>query len=136
MPDEDTLAKLVETVAHLDYGNIARDYSVRHALEYLPVQILTLEHGGDFSKAAAEYFRDHPGYYEEVAGVNRRPGEDREPVNAAVNYRIEMVAYREKLDLAKPADRVAAQEKVFAEDPELYKRYTAANTVQVGKVSW
>jgi hypothetical protein len=31
-----------------------------------------LEHGGDFSKAAAEYFRDHSGYYEEVAGVNRR----------------------------------------------------------------
>ena len=46
-----------------------------------------------------------------------------------------MVAYRDKLDLVKPADRLAAQEKVLAEDPDLYKRYRAANTVRVGKVS-
>ena len=46
-----------------------------------------------------------------------------------------MVAYRDKLDLDKPADRVAAQAKVFAEDPNLYKRYRAANTVRVGKVA-
>jgi len=31
-----------------------------------------LEHGGDFEKAAREYFRDHPGCYEEFAGLNRR----------------------------------------------------------------
>ena len=51
------------------------------------------------------------------------------------SYRIEMVAYREKLDLTKPADRVAAQQKAFAEDPDLYERYRTANTVRVGKVS-
>jgi hypothetical protein len=98
-----------------------------------------IEHGGDVNKAAAEYFRDHPGwwqeYKDEVAGVTKRAGEDRERVNAEIHYRIEYIAYREKLDLDKPADRVAAQEKAFAEDPDLYKRYRAANTVRVGKVS-
>ena len=98
-----------------------------------------LDHGGDFTKAAAEYFRDYPEdlqrYREEATGVNKRAGEDRERVNAEVHYRIEIVAYREKLDLDKPADRVAAQPKVFAEDPDLYERYRAANTVRVGKVS-
>ncbi len=68
-------------------------------------------------------------------GVNKRAGEDREKVNAEVHYRIEYIAYRDKLDLNKPADLLAAQEKVFAEDPDLYKRYAAANTVRVGKVS-
>ena len=43
--------------------------------------------------------------------MNKRAGEDREKVNAEVHYRIEIVAYREKLDLDKPADRVAAQKK-------------------------
>jgi hypothetical protein len=84
-----------------------------------------IEHGGDVNKAAAEYFRDHSGewqrYKDEVAAVNKRAAEDREDVNAEVHYRIEMVAYRDKLDLDKPADRVAAQAKVFAEDPSLYK---------------
>jgi hypothetical protein len=98
-----------------------------------------LDHGGDFSKAATEYFRDYPEdlqrYREEATGVNKRAGENRQAVNAEVHYRIEMVAYRDKLDLDKPADRVAAQEKAFAEDPDLYKRYTAANTVRVGTVS-
>jgi|GEM_PF-2538259 len=98
-----------------------------------------VEHGVDLNKAAAEYFRDHPGewqrYKDEVAGVNKRASEDREEVNAELNYRIEMVAYRDKLNLDKPADRVAAQTKVFAEDPDLYKRYRAANTVRVGAAS-
>ena len=95
-----------------------------------------IEHGGDFTKAATEYFRDHPQYYkDEVAGVNKRADEDRERVNATVECRTEMVACRDKLDLTKPADRVAAQAKAFAEDPDLYKRYTAANTVRIGKVS-
>jgi hypothetical protein len=66
-------------------------------------------------------------------GVNKRADEDREAVNVEVHYRIEMVAYRDKLDLDKPVDRVAAQSKVSAEDPDLYRRYTAANTVRVGK---
>ena len=77
-----------------------------------------VEHGGDFAKAAAEYFRDHPEYYpeytEEVSGVNKRAAECREGVNAEIHYRLEWVAYRDKLDLDKPADRVAAQTKVFA----------------------
>jgi hypothetical protein len=98
-----------------------------------------LDHDGDVNKAAAEYFRDYPEewkrYREEATGVNKRAGEDRERVNAAVDYRIEYIAYREKLDLNKPADRVAAQTKLFAEDPDLYTRYAAANTVRVGKVS-
>ena len=70
--------------------------------------------------------------------MNKRAGDDEcEGVNAELqyNYRIEMVAYREKLNLDKPADRVAAQTKVFTEDPELYKRYAASNTVCVGTVS-
>jgi hypothetical protein len=40
----------------------------------------------------------------------------------------------EKLDLTKPADRLVAQQKAFAEDPDLYERYRTANTVRVGKV--
>ena len=95
-----------------------------------------LDHGGDFDKAATEYFRDHPGWYEEykdeAAGVNKRDTEERNAVNATVQFRMEWVAYRDKLDLKKPADRVAAQEKLFTEDPGLYKRYRAANTVRVG----
>jgi hypothetical protein len=99
-----------------------------------------VEHGGDVNKAAAEYFRDHPEewqrYKDEVTGVNKRAGDDeREDVNAEVHYRIEMVAYRDKLDLDKSAERLAAQTKVFTEDPGLYKRYIAANTVRVGKAS-
>ena len=49
-----------------------------------------------------------------------------------MHYRLEWVAYRDKLDLDKPADRVAAQTKVFNEDPDLYRRHRAANTVRVG----
>src|SRR5262245_58198286 len=97
------------------------------------------EHGGDVNKAATEYFRDFPGewqrYREEVTGVNKRASKDRERVNAEVHSRIEIVAYREKLNLDKPADRMAAQQKAFAEDPDLYERYRAANTVRVGTVS-
>ncbi len=95
-----------------------------------------MEHGGDFTKAATEYFRDHPGwwqeYKDEVAGVKKRESEERDAVNATIQLRMEMVAYREKLDLSKPIDRVAAQEKVFAENPDLYKRAKSANTVYVG----
>ena len=74
-------------------------------------------------------------YTDEVTGVNKRAAENRQAVNAEVDYRIEMIAYRDKLDLDKPTDRLAAQEKVFAEDPGLYKRYGAANTVRVGAAS-
>jgi hypothetical protein len=95
-----------------------------------------LDHGGDFSKAATEYFRDHPGwwqeYKDEIADVNKRDSEDREAINGTVQLRVEMVACRDKLDLDKPADRAAAQAKVLAEDPDLYKRHRAANTVHVG----
>ena len=94
-----------------------------------------LSHAGDFTKAATEYFRDHPEewrrYKDEVAGVNKRAGEDREAVNALVDYRIELVAFRDKLDLAQPAERLVAQDRVFAENPALYKRYAAANRVLV-----
>jgi hypothetical protein len=97
-----------------------------------------VEHGGDVNKAAGEYFRDHPGewqrYKDEVTGVKKRAAEAREEVNAEVHFRTEMVAYRDKLDLDRPADRMAAQTKVFAEDAGLYKRYKAANTVRVGAV--
>jgi hypothetical protein len=48
--------------------------------------------------------------------VNKRVGEERESVNA-VHYRIEMIAYGGNLDLDKSTDRVAAQAKVFEEDP-------------------
>ena len=86
-----------------------------------------------------DYFRDYPEdlqrYREEVTGVNKRAGEDREKVNAEVHCRIEHIAYRDQLDFDKPVERVAAQTKLFAEDPGLYERYRAANTVRVGKVS-
>jgi hypothetical protein len=99
----------------------------------------SIEHVGDFEKAAREYFRDHPEYYkeytEEVSRVNKQVSKDREKVRAAVNYRIEWVAGRDKLDLDNPADWAVAAGKVFAEDPELYKRHVAANTVHVGKIS-
>jgi hypothetical protein len=65
--------------------------------------------------------------------VNKQSRDDeRKAVNDVVNYRIEMVAYRDKLDLDKQADLAAAQKKVFADDPNLYKRYRTANTVDVG----
>jgi hypothetical protein len=87
-----------------------------------------LDHGGDFTKAATEYFHDYPEdlqrYREEATGVKKRADEDRERVNAEVHYRIEYIAYREKLDLDKPVDRMAAQQKAFAEDPGLYERYS------------
>src|SRR5262249_51303948 len=95
-----------------------------------------LDHGGDFTKAATEYFGNHPGWYQdyndEIHGVNKRDSEERDAVNATVQFRMEMVAYREKLDLNKSADRVTAQDKVFADDPELRKRHRAANTVHIG----
>ena len=56
-------------------------------------------------------------------------------VNATVQLRMEMIAARDKLDLNTPAELLTAQTKVFAEDPYLYKRYRAANTARVGKVS-
>src|SRR5262245_15947065 len=95
-----------------------------------------LYHGGDVNKAAAEYFQNFPEewqrYRDEVTGISKRADEDRERVNAAVDYQIVMITHRDRLDLNKPADRVAAQSKVFAKDPELYKRYAAANSVRVG----
>ena len=91
--------------------------------------------GKDFPTAASEYFRDHPEYYDEVTDLNKRAEEDCERVNATVQLSIERIAYRDKLDLAKPSDRATAQAKLAAEDPDLYKRYTAANTVRVGKIS-
>src|SRR5262245_4142531 len=95
-----------------------------------------IDHGGDFTKAATEFFRDHPGwwqeYKDEVAGVNKRDSQDRDAVNATVQLRMEMVAFRDRLNLNKAADRAAAQAKVFSEDPELYKRYRAVNSVHVG----
>jgi hypothetical protein len=38
------------------------------------------------------------------------------------------------VDLDKPDDVVATQQKLVAEDPDLFKRYRDANTVHVGKV--
>ena len=67
-----------------------------------------LEHGGDFSKTAAEYFRDHPGYYEEVAGVNRR-------------VRIEAEQYAEACILAAKYRGISI-EQFFKQEPERYKQ--------------
>jgi hypothetical protein len=39
-----------------------------------------------------------------------------------VQYRLDEVAYSQNLDLKKPADYLAALNKVFAEDPPLFKR--------------
>jgi hypothetical protein len=70
-----------------------------------------------------------------VAALQGRSHWDRENVNATVNYRIEWIAGRDKLDLNNPADWAVAAGKVFAEDPDLYKRYRAVNTVCVSKIS-
>ena len=58
--------------------------------------------------------------------MNKRDSEDREAINGTVQLRMEMVACRDKLDLDKPADQVAAQAKAVAEDPELYKQHRDA----------
>lgn len=96
-------------------------------------------HGGDVNKAAEEHFQDCPEdwqhYRDEVTGAKKRVSEDRERVNGEMEYQIQMVAHRDNLDLSKPTDRVVAQEKVVAEKPNLYKRYGAANTIHIGKVS-
>jgi hypothetical protein len=93
-----------------------------------------LDHNGDFEKAAEAHFRDHPGWYaerlSESRGITRRDKEERDAVNSEVQFRMEMIACRDKLDLDKPADRAAAAAKVCTEDPDLYKRYRAANTVR------
>ena len=98
------------------------------------------EYGGDINKAAESHFRDHPedwkeDYNGEVTCVNKRAGEDPEYINGQVEYRVQMIASRDNLNLDKPSDRLAAQEKVAIEYPDLYKRYSAANTIHVGKVS-
>jgi len=67
-----------------------------------------LEHGGDFSKAAAEYFHDHPGYYEEVAGVNRR-------------VRSEAEQYADACTLAAKYRGISIQE-LFKQEPERYEQ--------------
>ena len=98
------------------------------------------EYGGDTKKAAESHFRDHPedwkdDYNDEVTVLNKRAGEDRKYINGEVEYRTQMIASRDNLNLDKPSDRLAAQEKVAIEYPDLYKRYSAANTIHVGKVS-
>jgi hypothetical protein len=93
-----------------------------------------LEHNCDWSKAASEYFRDHPEWQRDHDDIAEVAEGARDAVNAEVRSRTEMVARRDKLDLDKAADLVAAQEKVFVEDPDLFKRYRTANTIHVGKV--
>ena len=94
------------------------------------------EYNGDFSKAATAYFHDRPeewqAHMEKVTEVKKQAGEDPKYVNGEVQYRTQMVAHRDKLDLNKAADVVAAQKKVFTEDRDLYSRFTAAHTVYVG----
>jgi hypothetical protein len=68
-----------------------------------------LEHGGDFNKAAAEYFRDHPGYYEEVSGVNRRG-------------RSEANHYLDSCTLAAQYRGISVEE-LFKQEPHRYKQY-------------
>jgi hypothetical protein len=70
-----------------------------------------------------------------MTAIKKIEAETRERVNGEMNYRIQLIAHRDNLDLKKPADRVKAQEKVISEYPDLYKRYTAANTIRIGKVS-
>jgi hypothetical protein len=48
-----------------------------------------LDHGGDFTKAAEAYFRDHPEYYSEVSSVDKQAGEDPEYANRLVQTQIE-----------------------------------------------
>ena len=96
------------------------------------------EHGGDINKAAESHFRDHPedwkDYNDEVTVLNKRAGEDAEYINGEVEYRVQMIASRDNLNLDKPSDRLAAQEKFAAEYPSLYKQHSTANTIHIGKV--
>jgi hypothetical protein len=69
--------------------------------------------------------------------VNKRAEEDceREQILKTLAYRTEAIAHRYGLDLSRPADLAVAQEKALREDPDFSKRYKAAFTVRVGKVS-
>jgi len=67
-----------------------------------------LEHGGDFSKAAAEYFRDHPGYYEEEV-ARKRTGSKVEQYFDACKLTAEY--------------RGISIEELFKREPERYQQY-------------
>ena len=67
--------------------------------------------------------------------MNKRGGDDREYINGHVQYRIQMVGSRDKLNLNNPADWLAAMAKVFAEDTPLYQQWRKANSIRVGKIS-
>jgi hypothetical protein len=70
-----------------------------------------------------------------MTGANKIATETRERVFKLVEYRTEEVAYHDKLNLQKSADRVTAYSKVFAEDRDLYNLYRRVISVPVGMVS-
>ena len=94
-----------------------------------------LEHNGDWSKAASEYFRDHPEWQRDHDDTTELEKRVRDVVNAEVRSRVEMVASRDKLDLNKPADVVAAHAKSSPRIPICLIATEAANTIHVGAVS-
>jgi hypothetical protein len=89
-----------------------------------------LDHGGDVSKAAEEYFRDYPEewrrYRDEVNGVNKRAGEDREKVNAEVHYRIE---YLSRAGVKEQTAMKITGHKTTA----MYRRYNIVDEEEIRK---
>ena len=67
--------------------------------------------------------------------LDKIAAENRERVMKLIDCRTEEVAHRDKLDIQKSAERVAAYSKVFAEDRDLYYLYQRVFSVPVGKVS-
>ena len=49
----------------------------------------------------------------EVTNVKKRDSEDRACLNSEMQYKIEMVAFRDKLDLEKSADKATATERAL-----------------------
>jgi hypothetical protein len=70
-----------------------------------------------------------------MTALERINRENRERVLKIVESKTEQVAYREKLDLRNPADRVTAYTKVFNEDHDLYNLYRRVFSVPVRAVS-
>ena len=58
--------------------------------------------------------------------MNKRAGEDRAKVNAEVHYRIEYIAYREKLDLDKPAAH-SATAAAGTDSPDIAPYFAASS---------
>ena len=68
-----------------------------------------------------------------MTSMDKLTEDNRKRIMKLVGYRTEEVAYRDKLNLQKSADR--AYSKVFAKDRDLYNLYRRVFNVPIGMVS-